>query len=734
MADKKKKHVVIKKEESRPVETSDKDTKEEKDAKNEILAFKLLRELQNQSPYPQAALTKKLGISTNDLWKIAAEMGRTTGIKISVDKERGFLYLVKEGEGPSWTVPIVEARGKYLIAVMSNLRLGDAYQQLCMVKSIMVYCKKAGVDFAIFAGNLLAGKPTSARSDSIFLTDGEEQLNYAVRYFPKSEKFRTYFIAGPRDLSWQIRGLTQDFVQVFCEERDDVAYLGRRFGVLPIRDSAVEIIVSHTGDDLTPQGKTYGLQKIAAQFGGHFKQIGASEKQNDKDRILLAAGWHVAAEVPDRHGMATSISLPSLYGQSPYLFRKGIAPSVGFYLIEIELDEETTPRRLKKVLARFVPLGEFIQKDDHLIGFELLKDAERTNGKSGAILQLLLEQSPRSESDLATVLGEHKSVVTKSIVSLQKAGLNIEVQSDTKRIHLFRDLRTSFPSVPELDIASLLKHKRHYAITSDIHLVSKQQQPHLLSVVAKTAKEVQARAWLDGGDIAESPGPFGYRGHQLDTESQNADEIIAYAADCFAQAFAAGDLKDIPLVGIGGNHPGWVKTATGLDLVRAVYEKLGKTYLGPVEGFLEDEGLKFYFLHPAGGVGYTASHPLQKMSKYLLEEEAPATYTHIRLAGNMHVVCSLYYDGAYNVLLPTLKNLDDYHTGKSLAPSYGFVILETTHAEANGPPTSFGTYYIPLKHLMRKNGFLHFHEWLIEQHKDDDKQGLFTSITPRIKK
>ncbi|MBU6415172.1 hypothetical protein KGQ34_02950, partial [Patescibacteria group bacterium] len=531
--------------------------------------------------------------------------------------------------------------------------------------------------------------------------------------------------------------VTQDFVQVFCEERDDAVYLGRRFGVFPIRDSVVELIVSHTGDDLTPKGKTYGLQKVAGQLGEHFEQLrGNNQNQNEKERILLAAGWHVSAEVPNRHGMITSISLPSLYGQSSYLFRKGISPAIGFYLIEIELDEESTPRRLKKILPRFIPLGQYAQKDDHLVGAEMLNNGEGLDKKAHAMLALLIEQTPRSESDLATALGEHKSVVEKNIVALQKKGIHIEVREDTKRIHLFRDHRTSFPPIPGLDIASLLKHKRRYVVTSDIHLVSEQQQPHLLSLVAKKAKEVQARAWIDGGDIMESPGPFGYRGHQLDTLSQNADDIVDYVVDRFRRCFAEADIQTIPKIGIGGNHPGWVRTASGHDIVKTVYEKLGITYLDPLEGFAEDEGLKFYLLHPAGGVGYTASQPLQKMTNFLLElsENAGVARTHIRLAGNMHVVCSLYYDNAFNVLLPTLKNLDDYHKGKSLASSRGFIVLETTHAEPKGPPTSFAVQYISLAHEMRPNAFLDFHQWKIEKHKDDDKKKLFVPIVPPSKK
>jgi predicted phosphodiesterase len=206
-------------------------------------------------------------------------------------------------------------------------------------------------------------------------------------------------------------------------------------------------------------------------------------------------------------------------------------------------------------------------------------------------------------------------------------------------------------------------------VVTDTHLCSKYQQLTHLHTAYDYFADEGIDTVLHCGDLCAGNGRM-YRGQEYEIHVHGYDQQRRYIIDEYPHR------EGVQTLIIAGNHDAsWVKSS-GANIVKAVCDKRpDMSYLGQSGAFLELHGIRFYIMHPTGGVSYARSYKLQK----LIEQMSPQNKPQVFLSGHFHVTCTLKsYRNVYGMLLPCFEAQTPYLLEKGLYPEVGFTVLRVT--------------------------------------------------------
>ena len=234
--------------------------------------------------------------------------------------KRGFQSMRKEVK-INRTYKFPRKLKPFKLGIVSDTHFGSIHQQITLLNEAYKTFKEEGITKVIHAGDMVEGngKLFKGQVYEMFLHGADAMTEYAINNYPRVDGITTYVIGGSHDYSFFKDG-GMDVLQKISEKRSDIKNLGISGAYLQF--GKIKIYVMHPSGG-TPYARSYRMQKIIEQF-----------PPEDKPNILLVGHLHITNSLPSYRNVA-GFQLPCFQTQTQYLRAKGLAPDIGFLILEI---------------------------------------------------------------------------------------------------------------------------------------------------------------------------------------------------------------------------------------------------------------------------------------------------------------------------------------------------------------------------------------------------------------
>ena len=253
---------------------------------------------------------------------------RQEGINIGIQKKDDDIYLFNHGERElnkdNRYQFYTDENNEFKFVAISDTRLGSKYQQLTILNDIYLKAYEMGYRNVILCGNISEGlfSVTNTYSDTNFLADTLEQVDYITQYFPYIEGIKTYFITGTRDEK-HLKNNKINIGKRISDLREDMVYLGHTSCNVEI-DKANMLVFSPKLE------KTYTVSYRPQQQVDSFRS-------EDKPDILLYGGLLQMEKMTYRN--VKCISVPSVCATTKEMSDKRYANTVGAWYVTVTTDK-----------------------------------------------------------------------------------------------------------------------------------------------------------------------------------------------------------------------------------------------------------------------------------------------------------------------------------------------------------------------------------------------------------
>lgn len=226
-------------------------------------------------------------------------------------------------------------------------------------------------------------------------------------------------------------------------------------------------------------------------------------------------------------------------------------------------------------------------------------------------------------------------------------------------------------------------------VISDTHLGSEHQQITLLAETYRYFKKEGITQVFHCGDVVEGNGRL-YKGQIYEMFLHGEEAMVDYTVKNYPKQ------EGITTYVIGGSHDYSFYKEGGADVLKQIADKRDDIkYLGISGATINIGKIKFYLMHPDGGVPYARSYRIQKTVENFPGGQKP----NILLAGHLHITCELpCYRNVACFQLPCFQTQTQYLRAKGVSPDIGFLVLEIT-PDKNGIAsfkTDWHLYYTPI--------------------------------------
>ncbi len=663
----------------------------------------MLRLIKKKKRVSVAWLSEHFGISKSLTVSLVKKLSKK-GHNITLSEGEGRskfvqLNLSEDGEFRNDTINIKDAGEHIRIGFIAEPRFGSLQCQNSLLHWIYKEIfERHDVNFVVVAGGLIAGKPTPTIAPDVFLKEPEEVAEYVFKHFPKTRKFKTYIVAGKRDLSFQAKD-GFNIMNAICE-RDDLAHAGALEAIFNVR--GVKIKVMSPYDDNSPQGISYGPQKNA-------------EKTSDNFNIMVFGGTHERSEIPG-YGQENSllVTVPSLHTQMRRQARKGLRPKLGCTIIDLHFKEKGEGWSIdldKDVEVRHFNLDNYAVSNDWSV---TSKDFESCglSELEFKVVNWLIDERGLSGGEISRRLDMSKNDVKKLISGIREKNpvLNITINQASKRYVFPPILKNKFSPIPiKYDDVFISKTKE--VSMACTHFGSKEDMPDVVAKAFEDAVIDGVRAIYIAGDITEGPGASGYRGHQFDVRCPTLDELEDYTIAKFPKVKLKVDparpivkpelryddegkpyyeeviVKDgdmyIPVYIINGNHDAWANNSVGHSIARTLAMRMPERvcFIGSRDGSITQQGSRVVdgvyhsLIHGSGGIGYAMSQKLQKFVSAMRRKKEGIGFPRVLHAGNWHLAYLLFQE-ELGLLCASFKYGDEFHETHGLVSWIGMYVVE----------------------------------------------------------
>jgi len=213
---------------------------------------------------------------------------------------------------------------EFEFGVVSDTHLCSKFEKLDELHTFYAICKKMGIKHIVHAGDIIAGQGIYSGQENEIHTFGvDSQVGYVIKNYPQVDGITTYFITGNHCLSF-FKKSGVDAGRLISAEREDLKYLGQYKGDVEINGVKIRLLHPDGGG---AYALSYKGQKIAEQI-----------TSGDKPHVLVLGHYHTSIYFFYRN-------IHILYGgafegQSSFLLRKGINPSIGGWTVKVRIAKD----------------------------------------------------------------------------------------------------------------------------------------------------------------------------------------------------------------------------------------------------------------------------------------------------------------------------------------------------------------------------------------------------------
>jgi len=202
------------------------------------------------------------------------------------------------------------------------------------------------------------------------------------------------------------------------------------------------------------------------------------------------------------------------------------------------------------------------------------------------------------------------------------------------------------------------------AVIGDTHIGSKYEALDRLHDFYDLLERENVPIVIHAGDLTDGNGRQ-YKGHLNEVKVYGFENLLEYTVENYPKR------EGVKTVVISGNHDLSFWKQNGVDIVKAISrERDDILYAGQLSAYIEINGVKFYVVHPDGGMAYARSYKLQRMIEQM--EEKPD----VVVRGHLHISMYLPYLRVHGFEAGCFQYQTPYLARKGLRPEIGGWILE----------------------------------------------------------
>jgi len=256
---------------------------------------------------------------------------RNQGCEIICDQDRIILSSVIASEGSPIYQPLEDT--EIIFGVASDLHFGSKECQITHLKEFAEICRKKGVKYMFVPGDICAGYNVyPGQQFEVYALSAEEQEESVILNLPKG--FQYYVIGGNHDYSFIKRGGGHNPMLSIEAQRSDFHYIGFDDADVPILPG-VDMKMLHPSGGV-PYSYSYRLQKNVEQIAySELAKISRNIKDKPSIRFLLSGHLHI--QLQSLFGTILGMQCGCFEGQTSYLKRKGLYPTVGGYIVQADM-------------------------------------------------------------------------------------------------------------------------------------------------------------------------------------------------------------------------------------------------------------------------------------------------------------------------------------------------------------------------------------------------------------
>ncbi|MDD2435691.1 MAG: metallophosphoesterase family protein [Bacilli bacterium] len=273
-------------------------------------------------------LTEKLEMEDYEILGVV-ELLKKEGNNISTYEENGktkLRYYPNYERKEQNSYELYDGRLKKLrFALISDTHLASKYDQLSILNKLYEEFDKRNIKRVLHCGDISDGYYKKKRDAHIYelkCIGSDEQAEYIIENYPKSDNITTFFITGNHDHT-HVQNGGANIGKAISKERSDMVYLGADYAEIMINNCKIHL--QHPGGG-SAYARSYKLQKfIDAMKGG------------EKPHILAQGHFHKTFYMLYRNIHAFSV--PSVQGPTPFTVSSGLGNDMGAWIIEAKTDK-----------------------------------------------------------------------------------------------------------------------------------------------------------------------------------------------------------------------------------------------------------------------------------------------------------------------------------------------------------------------------------------------------------
>jgi hypothetical protein len=257
-----------------------------------------------------------------------------------------------------------------LFAVASDTHAGSTHSQPSALLSFIQKAYAEGIRHVFVPGDITAGvggyrgqendiiPPIRPFSRQDYPRTTEAEIELADTYLPKLDGLKYYLLGGNHD-AWHIVNCGIDAVARLCNRREDTFYMGYDIADIPLTDRVAVRIWHPSGS--SPYSLSYRIQKGLEQMA--FDELTRAIEENDNPKVRFLLAGHLHTEVKFHRGPMVAAHVGCFEGQTNYLKRKGLYPTIGGAIFKVRLTDNGLVQR---VGYDFIP---FLEVQDDWMNF-----------------------------------------------------------------------------------------------------------------------------------------------------------------------------------------------------------------------------------------------------------------------------------------------------------------------------------------------------------------------------
>jgi|GEM_PF-799246 len=295
--------------------------------------------LQKCKRIPLIDACKELNCSPQSIKRILSEY-RRQGYEISAE-DNEVVFHTGTARSKTFSKPLSER--EIIFGIASDLHFGSRACQITALNEFCEICRRESVAHIFVPGDICSGFSVyQGQVYDVYAHGAEEQENSTLCNLP--EGFKWWMLGGNHDYNFIRSGGGHNPLLYLASRREDINYVGFDQVEIPLLDN-VDMILFHPSGGI-PYSYSYRLQKTVEQISfDELNKIARQAKEFQTLKFVIAGHLHIQLQA--MFGPILGIQAGCFEGQTNYLKRKGLFPTIGGWILKVCLDTSGTIRNFE---------------------------------------------------------------------------------------------------------------------------------------------------------------------------------------------------------------------------------------------------------------------------------------------------------------------------------------------------------------------------------------------------